>query len=203
MSLEKLSPYLPAGSLDYIEKILQPYIVIIKVTRIKKTKLGSFCPPRNNDKKPVIKVTSVANPYLFLITLIHEIAHLKTWTELKKRSRPHGKHWKMSFIELMSPILSNGVFPEELRNALLNHLRNPSASMTNDLHLLKALNVYSIKNPQQLTVEDVPEGSLFLWRTGRVFQKKEKLRKRYRCIETKTKQVYLFNPLAEVELVSN
>jgi len=34
-----------------------------------------------------------------------------------------------------------------------------------------------------------------------LFQKKEKLRKRYKCIELKTKKIYLFNPLAEVKPV--
>jgi SprT protein len=34
-----------------------------------------------------------------------------------------------------------------------------------------------------------------------VFRKEEKLRKRYKCIEVSTRRVYLFSPVAEVEVI--
>jgi hypothetical protein len=43
--------------------------------------------------------------------------------------------------------------------------------------------------------------ALFKLKNGRVFRKEEKLRKRYKCTEIKTRRVYLFSPIAEVELV--
>ena len=43
--------------------------------------------------------------------------------------------------------------------------------------------------------------ALFKLKNGRVFRKDEKLRKRYKCTEVKTKRIYLFSPVAEVELV--
>jgi hypothetical protein len=43
--------------------------------------------------------------------------------------------------------------------------------------------------------------ALFKLKNGRVFRRDEKLRKRYKCTEIKTKRVYLFSPIAEVEMV--
>jgi SprT protein len=200
MPLDKLSPYLPEGSVGYVEQILQPYQVKIALTRVKKTKLGTFI-PAVKQKLPKITICALSNPYLFLLTLVHEIAHLKTWAENKKRVKPHGKTWKNAFNELMSPLLADGIFPEELRFSLIIHMKNPAASITRDIGLLKSLQVYSNKSTNMVTVEEVAEGSRFIWRSYRIFEKKEKLRKRYRCIDVRTKQVYLFNPLAEVELV--
>jgi len=43
--------------------------------------------------------------------------------------------------------------------------------------------------------------AVFKLKDGRVFRKDEKLRKRFKCTEVKTKRIYLFSPVAEVEIV--
>ena len=50
-------------------------------------------------------------------------------------------------------------------------------------------------------MEKLPLKSLFKLKDGRIFRKDEKLRKRFKCTEIKTKRIYLFSPVAEVELV--
>jgi hypothetical protein len=45
--------------------------------------------------------------------------------------------------------------------------------------------------------------TLFKLKNGRVFRKDEKLRKRFKCTEISTRRVYLFSPVAEVELVGD
>jgi hypothetical protein len=50
-------------------------------------------------------------------------------------------------------------------------------------------------------VEELPALSLFKTRDGRVFQKGERLRKRFKCVEVATKRLYLFSPVYEVEIV--
>jgi SprT protein len=52
-----------------------------------------------------------------------------------------------------------------------------------------------------MTIEEIPDGSKFIWRDDRIFQKQNKVRKRYKCIELKTKRMYIFSPIAEVVLV--
>ena len=43
---------------------------------------------------------------------------------------------------------------------------------------------------------------LFYQKKGKVFQKGERRIKRYECVETATGKVYLFQPNAEVELLT-
>ena len=49
-------------------------------------------------------------------------------------------------------------------------------------------------------LEYLPQNTVFLYNGTRVFQKGEKIRKRFRCREISTGAIYLFNALAEVEI---
>ena len=51
-----------------------------------------------------ITINNDLNKYRFLITLIHEMAHLVTFKDMP-RSKPHGKEWKINFQRLMLPFL--------------------------------------------------------------------------------------------------
>ena len=42
-----------------------------------------------------------------------------------------------------------------------------------------------------------------MMKNGRTFRKLERIRKRYRCIEIKTGLIYLFSPIAEVQLLNS
>jgi hypothetical protein len=48
----------------------------------------------------------------------------------------------------------------------------------------------------------MPPGVLFKTGDGKVFQKGEKLRKRFRCMELATKKLYLFSPVYEAEVIA-
>lgn len=50
-------------------------------------------------------------------------------------------------------------------------------------------------------VEEIAFRALFRTADGRVYQKGEKLRKRFKCIDIKTDKVYLFSPVHEVNTV--
>ncbi|MBT3301675.1 MAG: sprT domain-containing protein [Bacteroidetes bacterium] len=200
MSIKVLEQFLPDSTLPYIDELLDKQGILIKITNPRKTRHGSFRAGHKN-VRPVIHISGDLNPYAFLITLIHEIAHLKTWQMHGRKAAPHGIEWKNVFSNLMYPVLQNGVFPDELRLHLIKHMQNPKASSSSDTVLSRLLKEYD-DNPNQLpTIEEIPMESVFEWRNGRLFQKKEKLRKRYKCIELKTKKIYLFNPLAEVKPV--
>jgi SprT protein len=60
---------------------------------------------------------------------------------------------------------------------------------------------YDEKETHLVFVESMPEGALFKTHDGKVFRKGEKIRKRYKCEEVKTKRVYLFSPVYEAEQV--
>jgi len=144
------------------------------------------------------------NAYAFLVTTVHEFAHLHTWNEHKHKAKPHGSEWKANFKKMMQPFFEQEIFPPDVKHAIVRYLNNPAASSCTDLHLYKSLRLYDAPKPEtHLTVEKVAPNALFKLKNGRVFRKEEKLRKRYKCVEVKTRRIYLFSPIAEVELVGD
>jgi len=105
---------------------------------------------------------------------------------------------------MMQPFFEQEIFPADVKDAIVRYLNNPAASSCTDLHLYKSLRLYDTPKPEaHLTVDKVPMKALFKLKNGRVFRKDEKLRKRYKCTEIQTKRIYLFSPIAEVELVED
>lgn len=178
--------------------------VRLLVTRGRRSKSGDFRPPRNGSL-PVISVNKTLNPYAFLITLVHEMAHFhvyekqagRTLLSRRKRVSPHGKEWKEEFRVLMNPFLSPEIFPLEVLEVLTLHLRNPRASTYSDPRLARILIRFDATEKGVL-IEEVPEGTLFKTASGMLFRKEGRLRRRYRCIRMKDSRLYLFSPLARV-----
>lgn len=102
---------------------------------------------------------------------------------------------------MMQPFFEKDIFPEDVKKAITGYLNNPAASSCSDLTLYRSLRKYDAPKEDIHTVEKLPMKAVFKLKDGRVFRKEEKLRKRYKCIEVATKRVYLFSPVAEVELV--
>ncbi|HAD34265.1 MAG TPA: hypothetical protein DCF44_07170 [Chitinophagaceae bacterium] len=44
-----------------------------------------------------MSVNGNLNSYHFLITLLHEIAHMLVWEQFRNRVKPHGLEWKHVF----------------------------------------------------------------------------------------------------------
>src|SRR5690606_13417989 len=111
------------------------------------------------------------NPYAFLITLMHELAHLITWVKYKDTVKPHGQEWKSEFKQTLGPFLRRNVFPEDVARAVQNYLANPAAATCRDIHLSKALARYDRNNhPDVKLLDDVPLHGRFVYgRDRRVF----------------------------------
>jgi len=88
-----------------------------KVTRSRNSKLGDYRAPFKGSSHQ-ITVNHDLNPYSFLITTVHEFAHLKTYQEHKNKVKPHGNEWKENFKMLMEPFL-NCATPAALSTAPL------------------------------------------------------------------------------------
>jgi hypothetical protein len=115
---------------------------------------------------------------------------------------PHGEEWKQSFKVLMAPFLSTDNLPLDVLYALRKYLQNPAASSCSDMTLMRTLKLYDTNetNGNLILLEHLPYKTHFLYNGSRIFEKGEKLRKRYRCKEISSGAVYLFSPLAEVEV---
>lgn len=184
--------------MDYCLALWQRHPFDLKLTRNRQSKVGDFT-TNKNIARPRITINNDLNPYLFLTTYVHEVAHLCVYLKYGNRVDPHGEEWKAAFKELMQPLLRKEIFPEELLCELSRHMVNPKASSFSDANLTKAFRLFD-SNARGLTaLSDIPEGSIF-WFQGRFFKKGKIRRTRVLCCEIKSKKNYLVP--AEV-LVSN
>lgn len=197
--IEILSRYLPKGSVETIADWILKYDFDMKITRERATKLGDFRSGING-QRAMITVNHSLNQYNFLITLVHEVAHLTAYEKNKRRIKPHGIEWKNEYKRLMSPFLKADIFPHDVRTALEDYMLDPAASSCTDENLLRVLKKHD-KKKDYIFLEELPVNAVFKTTNERYFVKGEKLRKRFKCKELHTRRFYLFNPLAEVILV--
>lgn len=194
---KQLSKYIPSEAAPIISQWINDTSCRFKVTKSRSSKLGDYrAPYRGNPHQ--ITVNHDLNPYAFLLTTVHEFAHLKTYQDFNNRVKPHGEEWKNSFKSLIQPFLKLNIFPTEVVVAINNYMNNPAASSCTDLNLFRILKKYDTNPNTVIHVEQLPEQSIFQLKNGRTFQKMEKLRKRYKCLELSTQKIYLFHPIAEV-----
>jgi hypothetical protein len=195
-----LLEFIPAEAHHLINDLLAVDHLEVKVKNERKTRHGDYRQLPNG--KHQITVNSNLNPYRFLITLIHEIAHFEAYKRYGRFIKPHGKEWKHTFQHLMLPFLRPEIFPMELLPLLAKHFKNPKASSDTDTDLALALKQFNETNDKTYIFE-VPLGKAFKLYNGRVFIRGAKRRKRFECAEVKTGKLYLFNPNAEVEVLNN
>lgn len=194
--ISALQEYLPPNTMEEVLAYLQFYHVHLTVARDRKSILGDYR-HRTHASNHRISVNGNLNKYAFLITLLHELAHLLTFEKYGNRVASHGKEWKAIFGQLLARFIENNVFPDDIRHALLQSLHNPAASSCADELLLRTLKKYDANKGHLVFVEEVATGLLFKTHDGRVFRKGEKIRKRFRCEEVATKRIYLFSPVYE------
>ena len=172
-------------------------MVHFTVSKKRKTKLGDYRHPHKG-KPHRISVNGDLNPYSFLITTLHEMAHLTTFEKYGNRVKPHGVHWKLEFKSIADPIFEKVVLPDDVDMALKNYLRNAKASSCSDDKLYRVLKRYD-KN-KGITLEELENGSFFKL-NAKIFVKGKKLRTRFECVEAATNKKYRVLGLAEVEII--
>jgi hypothetical protein len=198
--IEKLKDFLPAETYESVLLYLQQFHVQLTIARERKSILGDYRHAANG-KNHRISVNGNLNRYAFLITLIHELAHLLQYEKYGNRVYTHGKEWKTIFGQLLSQFMKSKIFPADIQEALFKSIHNAAASSCADEQLLKALKKYDLHETRLKMVEDLPERSLFRTHDGKIFRIENRLRKRFQCIEIKSGRKYLFSPVYEVEPV--
>jgi SprT protein len=200
--IDHLQQYLPAGTAAPVTAYLHQYKVHLTVARERKSILGDYRHRTHHDNHR-ISVNGNLNTFSFLITLLHELAHLLTFEQYGNRVQAHGREWKIIFAQLLEQFIRHKVFPPDVEKELMLSLQNPAASSCAEDSLLRVLRNYDPQKNGHHFVEELPPGSLFRTKDGRVFRKGERLRKRFQCTEVKTGKVYLFSPVYEVHEVPN
>ena len=193
-----LEKYIPSSSVASIFLLIKTNDIHLKIVNERVSRHGDYRKMPNGQHQ--ITVNANLNSYRFLITLIHEIAHLLSFKKYGRRIKPHGKEWKYTFQQLMLPYLRPEIFPLDLLPLLALHFKNPRASSDSDTRLSLALKQFDPPNDKNFIFE-IPLGGKFKLHNGKIFERGNKRVKRFECLEITSGRMYLFNPNAEVEII--
>ncbi len=186
---ENLKKYVPLGSEVYCADLLLSNKVHLNIKNPRLSKLGDYR-PKHNGQPHRISLNRDLNPYAFLITFLHEIAHLLNFEKFGTKVAPHGPEWKREFKEVTEPMLEGKIFPLDVYQALIKYMQNPYASSCSDPGLMKVLHGYD-SDSEWAMVDDISINGRFKLKNGMEFTKLHKKRTRYQCREDKTGREYL------------
>ena len=204
---EVIRQHLPHAAWRYVHDLLRECPVEVRVVPHRATKLGDHRPPSRNEPWHRITMNEDLNEYAFLVTLLHEVAHLRVSTKRKegakrgegvKREPPHGRGWQREFAAVIDPIIEGSMVPRDLAVALTASLQRPRAATCSDRKLLLALSHFDSGNDQFLYVEQLEVGEWFQMQNGRRFVLGNRLRSRYQCIEVESGVEFRIHSLARV-----
>src|SRR3954470_5626121 len=125
--ITSLQHFLPPNTYPAVIEYLHHYRVHLTVARERKSILGDYR-HRTPGKNHRISVNGNLNKYAFLITLLHELAHLLAFEKFGNRITPHGREWKQVFGELLASFIQHNVFPADIKSSLIQSLHDPAAS---------------------------------------------------------------------------
>lgn len=195
--LTALQSFIPQGSYDAVMEYLLQYKVHLTVTRERKSVLGDYRFAVNG-KNHRISINGNLNRYAFLITLLHELAHLIAFIRHGNRIASHGKEWKATYSEILHRFVSLHIFPPDVEQEIKISMKNPAAGSCAEDGLLRVLRNHDTVKKGDKMVEEIEAGGLFRTEDGRIFKRGQQLRKRIRCQEIKTGRIFLFSPVYEV-----
>jgi len=193
-----LDQFLPEGSYSQVAPFFQSHAIHLTLTNERKSVLGDYRHPVKDIPYHRISINANLNKYSFLITLLHELAHLFTYIYFGHKASPHGNEWKTQFRHILIPFMGKRFFPPDVERALYSYLHNPAASTCTDAELFKALYRYDEHRPGYKLVDDVGINQFFETEDGEIFQKLEKLRTRIKCRSLRSGKLYLFQSIVEV-----
>lgn len=192
----RISRFVPENAVDLAFNLWREKPFRFIIAKARNSKLGDFR-KKPNEELAIITVNENLNPYSFLITYVHEVAHHWVFEKHKGKVLPHGVEWKNAFKELMLPFQSADIFPEGILKAVNRYMINPKAASLSDLYLAKALKVYDPQNPDELSLLELEKGQKFSLE-NRVFEKGETRRTRVRCKEVQSGKYYLVHKMAMI-----
>ncbi len=187
--------YIPKNAINGVQSLIEKHKINLKIVNQRLTKHGDFRQLPNGEFQ--ITINNNLNPFQFLLTLIHEIAHHTTF-EKYGRIRPHGKEWKQQFQYLMLPFLNPSIFPNQMLTPLAHYLKSPKASTDSDVRLSLALKGNTAENGKNFVFE-LPTNCTFVFK-NKMYIRGKKRKTRIECLQLTTNRMYLFNQNTEVIL---
>ncbi len=198
--IDSFLDHFPPKVAEYCFQLWHDYSFDFIVSKSRDSKLGDyrFSPTKGHQ----VTVNHNLNPYAFLVTYIHEVAHLTTYLAHKNKVLPHGQEWKTEFYQLFEPILDDELLPADLVKVLKAYLKNPAASSTGYQPLVDILKTFDAEPPAGIPVHDLAEGTAFQLK-NLSFIKGKLRRTRYICKEINSGRNYLVAKNAHVFPIEN
>lgn len=191
---DQLHKFIPAEACIPVANIIVNDNVKLTITKNRKTKLGDYRPPNSLKAYHRISVNGDLNPYMFLLVLLHEFAHMYVWIKNKFRVKAHGHEWKEEYKELYTGF--SDFFPHDVQLIIKRHFSNLKATTCNDPYLTKHL-MHMDKSDTIQVLHDLQAGDIFEIR-GREFEVINKRRTRFLCKDRLNKKNYLVSGSAVV-----
>ncbi len=192
---EALARYLNAHVVEEVFAFMDAHCVNLHITRDRKSKLGDYRWPQRGGTRHTISINGSLNPYMFLMVLLHEQAHLLTYEQHRTDVSPHGHEWQDNYRNLLWHYAEGGHFPPESLAALQRYTKQIPLYGPAGKEFEAILHRYDpgYQEEQHLTLNDLPIGSTFRLQNkpDMLFQSIEKRRTRYRCIELHSQTAYL------------
>ncbi len=194
--------YFPTTAAAYCRALWQQYKFHFRVVKPRQTRLGDFRVLPNHQVQ--ITVNANLNPYAFLITYVHEVAHADVNLQYKRRAQPHGKAWQTAFQRLMQPLLTEAVFPPAILLPLQQYMTKPAATTYANPALMIALrqedtHVSDAVGEKKILLSNVPEGQVFQF-AKKTYVRGTLRRTRVVCKEISTGKSYAILAHAWVEI---
>ncbi len=196
--LKIFEKYLPMNTVQYCAWLWNQHKFDFKITKPRTSKLGDYCFSRQNGH--AITVNSNLNKYSFLITYLHEVAHLLVQKNFIRRKLPHGKEWKEAFRTLLNPVMSTEIFPSDILFALQKYYQNPAASTGSHKLLSETLHKYDPQPEGYAQLNHLKENEVFQL-NGRLFSKGPLRRTRFFCKEVASGKNYIILGRALVQKI--
>lgn len=155
-----LQKHLPIQAVSYCYNLLLEHQFYFRIVKERSSKLGDYRYSSTAIHQHKISINENLSKYAFLITYIHEVAHLQTFKHYGHRINPHGKEWKKTFQQLMQPLLNKDIFPSAILHPLQKYMSNPKASSCSDVYLFKALQLAEQPSGYAF-LADIPLGEKF------------------------------------------
>lgn len=211
-----LEGFVPDKSLAFCEELRRSLNFDLAIKAPRQTRFGDFRAYPTGQL--LVTVNANLNPYHFLVTYLHEVAHCMVYIEYKLRVRrsqhikPHGEEWRSAFRGLLYKSLIEGFFPPELESPLSKYAQSPAASTVRDQEFYQALQRFNTtqaveKGPlsppissDKVRLSDLQEGETFVFKE-RIFTRQVLRRTRVLCVAHDNRALYTISAVAWVEPV--
>src|SRR5882757_6024212 len=119
--MHALKKYLPPAAVEHCSELIMIHKLHLHIEVERKDRLGDYSPHLGKGNR--ISINHNLNPYDFLITFTHELAHHTAFKKFGHKHEPHGAEWKEEFKLHMRPMVMMHFFPKDIEGPLIQHMR--------------------------------------------------------------------------------